>query len=300
VSLRRGPPSESGASGDSAMMWTRRSCPLIDDGHYRKCRTPGCKARMAAMSSPASPIIRRIALTNCCRGNGNSMSKPPRYLKQLEHELLALGDDAMLLEELDGFIAGLVICPDLIKPSEWLPVVWGSEEEDEPAFENLDHLNRVLGLVMEHYNDVARTLIERPDRYGPRFAVDKRHNEILWEIWVAGFERAVKLRPAAWQRLLTADPETAQAMSGLLTLADVDRRDSRFTPEQLDTLTAAAPHQIGPWVVTLNEWRLANYAPTQDFQTPRSSFSMPASKVGRNDPCPCGSGRKHKKCCGLN
>lgn len=22
------------------------------------------------------------------------------------------------------------------------------------------------------------------------------------------------------------------------------------------------------------------------------------SKVGRNDPCPCGSGKKHKKCCG--
>jgi preprotein translocase subunit SecA len=24
-----------------------------------------------------------------------------------------------------------------------------------------------------------------------------------------------------------------------------------------------------------------------------------APKVGRNDPCPCGSGRKYKKCCGL-
>jgi preprotein translocase subunit SecA len=23
-----------------------------------------------------------------------------------------------------------------------------------------------------------------------------------------------------------------------------------------------------------------------------------AAKVGRNDPCPCGSGKKHKKCCG--
>ena len=228
------------------------------------------------------------------------MPKPPRYLKQLEHELLVLGDDAMLLEELDGFIAGLLVCPELIKPSEWLPVVWGSEGEDEPAFDSLDHLNRVLGLVMEHYNDVARTLIERPDCYGPLFAVDKRRNEILWEIWVAGFEKAVKLRPPAWQKLLTADHETAQAMSGLLTLADVDRRNSRFTPEQLDGLTAAAPHQIGPWVVTLNEWRLANYAPTQDFQTPRSSFSTPASKVGRNDPCPCGSGKKYKKCCGLN
>ncbi|WP_245439754.1 SEC-C metal-binding domain-containing protein [Microvirga aerophila] len=30
---------------------------------------------------------------------------------------------------------------------------------------------------------------------------------------------------------------------------------------------------------------------------------MPAptfGKVGRNDPCPCGSGKKYKKCCGLN
>ena len=25
-----------------------------------------------------------------------------------------------------------------------------------------------------------------------------------------------------------------------------------------------------------------------------------ASKMGRNDSCPCGSGKKYKKCCGLN
>ena len=25
-----------------------------------------------------------------------------------------------------------------------------------------------------------------------------------------------------------------------------------------------------------------------------------SSKVGRNDPCPCGSGQKYKKCCGRN
>jgi len=25
-----------------------------------------------------------------------------------------------------------------------------------------------------------------------------------------------------------------------------------------------------------------------------------APKVGRNDPCPCGSGKKYKKCCGIN
>ena len=25
-----------------------------------------------------------------------------------------------------------------------------------------------------------------------------------------------------------------------------------------------------------------------------------STKVGRNDPCPCGSGKKYKKCCGIN
>jgi uncharacterized protein len=230
----------------------------------------------------------------------SAVPKPSRHLRKLDQELLALGEDAMLLEELDGFIAGLLVCPDLIKPGEWLPLVWGSENGDEPAFSSLDHLNRVLGLVMDHYNDVARTLIERPDRYGPLFAVDKRNNDILWELWVTGFEKAVKLRPAAWQRLLIADRETALAMSGLLTLADVDRRDARFSTEQLEALSAAAPDKIGPWVVALNRWRLANHTPASNLNTPPSPFSAPPTNVGRTDPCPCGSGKKYKKCCGLN
>ena len=31
---------------------------------------------------------------------------------------------------------------------------------------------------------------------------------------------------------------------------------------------------------------------------PRTRTLPPSSKVGRNDPCPCGSGKKYKKCCG--
>lgn len=34
---------------------------------------------------------------------------------------------------------------------------------------------------------------------------------------------------------------------------------------------------------------------------PRPVNLFPASsKIGRNDPCPCGSGKKYKKCCGMN
>lgn len=32
-------------------------------------------------------------------------------------------DDCMLLCDLDGFLAGIVVCPELVPPSKWLPVV---------------------------------------------------------------------------------------------------------------------------------------------------------------------------------
>jgi uncharacterized protein YecA (UPF0149 family) len=32
---------------------------------------------------------------------------------------------------------------------------------------------------------------------------------------------------------------------------------------------------------------------------PRLYSQMPAQKTGRNDPCPCGSGKKYKKCHGV-
>ena len=225
------------------------------------------------------------------------MSGLSRRLKQLDEELLALGEETMLLEELDGFIAGLLVCPELIRPGDWLPIVWNRDSADQqPVFEDLDHVNRVLGLVMEHYNSVARTLMEHPDRYCPLFSIDKRNGDMLWELWIEGFEKAVALRPAAWETFLDADVETVAAMSGMLMLAAIARGDQEV--KDRDTASATAPDKIADWVVTLNEWRHANYQPMQGIDPRGASASR--KKVGRNDPCPCGSGKKYKKCCGLN
>lgn len=42
---------------------------------------------------------------------------------------------------------------------------------------------------------------------------------------------------------------------------------------------------------------LKGNTPTQAFQKKRTE-AVPSKKVGRNDPCPCGSGKKYKHCCG--
>ena len=129
------------------------------------------------------------------------MSGLSRRLKQLDEELLALGEDSMLLEELDGFVAGLLACPELIVPGDWLPVVWHEDSTDQaPVFENLDHANRVLGLVMEYYNSVARTLLERPDRYSPLFSVDTRNGDVLWELWDRGLREGHRAAPGGLEK----------------------------------------------------------------------------------------------------
>ena len=52
------------------------------------------------------------------------MSELPQDLEQLKAELLALGEGAMLIGELDGFVAGVPVCPYLVMPSEWMPMWW--------------------------------------------------------------------------------------------------------------------------------------------------------------------------------
>jgi uncharacterized protein len=37
-------------------------------------------------------------------------------------------DDSMGLSDLDGFLTGVVVGPELILPTKWLPVIWGGGE----------------------------------------------------------------------------------------------------------------------------------------------------------------------------
>ncbi len=51
-------------------------------------------------------------------------------------------------------------------------------------------------------------------------------------------------------------------------------------------------HERSLFVRVDGNWRFKEGAAGEQEQVRREG-----AKVGRNDPCPCGSGRKHKKCC---
>ena len=223
----------------------------------------------------------------------------PRHLQQLEARLANLAggeDEPMLLSELDGFLAGILVCPELIMPSEWLPIVLGQNEEGIAVFENDNAMQESIRLVLKHYNVLSRTIQHGSGRYQPIFDVDPRHDEVLWELWMAGFERAMALRPDSWLPIAqdAEDEKAALAMTGMIALISIAEREGNtdLVPAQVEPLTAAAPDLIPGWVETLNRWRILNSTdqPAQEIST----------KTGRNEPCPCGSGKKYKKCCGMH
>ena len=156
------------------------------------------------------------------------MPRLPSYLKKLDKRLTALADEheVMLLSELDGFLAGIVVCPDLVMPSEWLSLIWGADDEEaEPVFDSMEDVEETVGLIMKHYNAVANDL-HRGNGYGPIFDVDRRHDEVLWELWSEGFAQAMALRPESWGMILEDEDETAQAaLSALVALSALARGD---------------------------------------------------------------------------
>ena len=63
-----------------------------------------------------------------------------------------------------------------------------------------------------------------------------------------------------------------------------------------DSLLANIQHGV---VQIIYKVSITKQAVAAQKQPPRPA-APPGKKVGRNDPCPCGSGKKYKKCCGRN
>src|SRR3982751_3357615 len=68
--------------------------------------------------------------------------------------------ECMLLSDLDGFLTGIAIGPELVLPSEWLPEVGGG---GEPVFDDAEQARTVLGAIMGRYDEILRVLAADPD-----------------------------------------------------------------------------------------------------------------------------------------
>ena len=219
-------------------------------------------------------------------------------LADLLNQMAESNEDVMLLEQLDGFLAGVLVSPDMIPTSQWLPHLWDKDGKagDKPAADDLKQMRKLLDLVMKHYNSIATELMPG-SKYGydPVFSVVEGTEVEVPHVWGLGFARALTAFPASWMKILkSGDIDAVEALGNLRNVANISTGVSTMLEDDQIDFMINSLDQVGEWVETLAWWRLA--------QSPVAPVSRQQAfgKVGRNDPCPCGSGRKYKQCHGAN
>lgn len=108
----------------------------------------------------------------------------------------------------------------------------------------------------------------------------------------------MQLRPEAWEATVeSSDEEIASIIPMLLALHDIAERGSELGADAIRDLDAMAADMIPDLVANLNAW--VKFQGRGQGPANLPGVLAARGKVGRNDPCPCGSGRKFKKCCGV-
>lgn len=211
-------------------------------------------------------------------------------------------DETMMLDTLDGYLTALVVGPVSLKPSQWLPMVWGPRVSDEPAFESMEQAQHVLDLILRHMNGIVESLRRDPDAHKPIFdTLVYEHDPLEYadgEMWAYGFMTGISLCRAEWQPFFD-DHDAAEALRPIHLLGSDD-----VTPEEMAlTETPEQREEIGKHIPASLARIYRYWLPFRQAEVERmisATIRREQPKVGRNDPCPCGSGKKFKKCCGAH
>jgi uncharacterized protein len=212
----------------------------------------------------------------------------PEELDRLEALLASVvfHGEAMPLDALQGFFFAIASAPSLVLPSRWMPVALGPN----PEYPSADDAQQALDLVTRFYNqciaaaateDFALLLYQREGGGGEDLAT-----------WCSGYLEGVDLCDPDWYE--AGDPdEVDELLFPFIVLAgELPEKERRqFKPAEWRELVRSCEGTLGDAIVDAREyWRAVRNPP----QTVRRA----SPKTGRNDPCPCGSGRKFKQCCG--
>ncbi len=232
------------------------------------------------------------------------MIAPSKVTQEMLEELdeFLMSDDApedcMQLSDLDGFLAGIVVSPELIMPSEWTPVIW---MDGGPSFNDMKQAERIMGTVMGRYNEIIRQLDHDPDSYSP-ILYEGPGGTLLAADWAEGFMDAFGLRVDAWDALF--EDEEGRYLIGPIMALLHDKDGKPFitgTLEEMRQIREESAQSLSFVVKDIYDFWKARRNPSDDLGSPFNDNHRPfGQKVGRNEQCPCGSGKKYKRCCGAN
>jgi uncharacterized protein len=234
---------------------------------------------------------------------------------------------------LDGYLCGVLVQPQLLEESQWLPPIFDVEQRPLPDDIDAQWLERCTVLIRRRYEALNRALAEdgafnpvildheedeesaesgeRDESAQPDLPLSEYEQQAVDDAkalqaslpessrplmpWVVGFEHAALCFP----QLMESDDDAVD-----LTLARIFRHLPAQSDEERETLAtldqelplASVDEAVDDLIMAVAElWDL-----TQEQRYAVQQVRRDTPKVGRNDPCPCGSGKKYKQCHGQN
>jgi hypothetical protein len=218
--------------------------------------------------------------------------------EELEACLSAFTTARPASEVVGAFYGGLSAL-NLVKPFDLVHAILG-----KASFQSEAHAQRAIEILLSLYNQIADSILHqqpflfRPLNYpATRSGVLQSTRDLRSEI--RGFVRGIGMgtptpddftpgvvkllrKLARTDNTLEASENTMQKAMEVLAEAD-----ARALFQQLDDMGRIISDIMLNIAVEMREL---------DTRQPRSAQS-PEVQVGRNDPCPCGSGKKYKSCC---
>ena len=193
-------------------------------------------------------------------------------------------EDTLSFFGTEGLFAALATIPRMVPPSEWIGIVLGQHRFADDA-----EVKRIVGWLMSHYNSIISVMVDDPPCLVPRRKTGGQSE------WCEGFLLGMEL-----------DAESVDYLGPNALLGAMAVVAGRVPFDQLELDKK----------VSERKWRnrMAESLPDalttlyDEFDAARAEASVAAAirvparreerKVGRNEPCPCGSGKKLKRCCG--
>ena len=193
--------------------------------------------------------------------------------------------NTMRCDEVQGFMMALLSGPDALNPTNWLPEILG----EESLFDAKER-TEIERLVMAMAADMRMKLNEKilPDLW---FYEDEAGNPDFYT-WCNAYLYALDIVPTDWFEAVEQEEfedlfYPIMALGGIYDNEENGEVILHLNEKELTQLESDLPHVL-----------LDIYWYWQAIINKPQTVRREGEKVGRNDPCPCGSGKKYKACCG--
>ena len=197
--------------------------------------------------------------------------------------------DSMTLDALQGLFCAVASAPSPIPQEEWIEAALG-----EHTFASEAEASEVTDLLTRFASDTARDVAAEEGLDVLSYPAEEGEEELA--VWCEGYLVGVALADPDW--FSAGDGETVDEL-----LFPFMALSGRLKEHALES---GAPWEGGEAEAKLmNDARDSFYGTVEeayqywfDNRINRVPQKREGDKVGRNDPCPCGSGKKYKACHG--